>query len=54
MQCLQLPFICVEEAVSRTQRFLTRNILPNKQMTKNKCLQKFYVSSIIIITSLAA
>ena len=36
MQCLQLPFISVEEAVSWTQRFLTRNIFPNKQMTKKQ------------------
>ena len=40
----------VEEAVSWTQRFLTRNILPKKQSlfdkkNESKCLQKFYFSS---------
>ena len=30
MDCLQLPFIRVEETVSWTQRFLTRNIWPQK------------------------
>ena len=49
--CLQLPRIRVEEAVSWTQRFLTRKFwLKNRSwfMTnkfKRKCLQKFYVSS---------
>ena len=51
MDCLQLPFIRPEEAVSWTQRFLTRNFwlktrslfMTNK--FKRKCLQKFYVSS---------
>ena len=49
--CLQLPRIRVEEAVSWTQRFLTREFwLKNRSwfMTnkfKRKCLQKFYVSS---------
>ena len=51
MNCLQLPFILVEEAVSWTQRFLTRKIWPKNRslfMTnkfESKCLQKFYVSS---------
>ena len=51
MNCLQLPFIRVEETVSWTQRFLTRNIWPKNRsifMTnkfESKCLQKFYVSS---------
>ena len=36
MQCSQLPFIRVEEAVSWTQRFLTRNILPKKQSLFDK------------------
>ena len=51
MDCLQLPFIRVEEAVSWTQRFLTGNIWPKNRslvMTnkfESKCLQKFYVSS---------
>ena len=51
MDCLQLPCIRVEEAVSWTQRFLTRKFwLKNRSsfMTnkfKRKCLQKFYVSS---------
>ena len=51
MDCLQLPFIRVEEAVSWTQRFLTRKICPKNRsifMTikfESKCLQKFYVSS---------
>ena len=51
MDCLQLPCIRVEEAVSWTQRFLTRkfglkhrsSFMTNK--FKRKCLQKFYVSS---------
>ena len=48
---LQLPCIRVEEAVSWTQRFLTRKFgLKNRSsfMTNKfirKCLQKFYVSS---------
>ena len=51
MDCLQLPFIRVEEAVSWTQRFLRRKIWPKNRslfMTnkfESKCLQKFYVSS---------
>ena len=36
MQCSELPFIRVEEAVSWTQRFLTRNILPKKQSLFDK------------------
>ena len=51
MDCLQLLCIRIEEAVSWTQRFLTRNFwlktwclfMTNK--FKRKCLQKFYVSS---------
>ena len=38
MDCLQLPFIRVEETVSWTQRFLTRKLWPKNQsifMTKN-------------------
>ena len=51
MDCLQLPCICVEEAVSWTQRFLRRKFwLKNRSLFmtnkfKRKCLQKFYVSS---------
>ena len=51
MDCLQLPCIRVEEAVSWTQRFLTREFWLKKRsllMTnkfKRKCLQKFCVSS---------
>ena len=51
MDCLQLPCILVEEAVSWTQRFLTRKFgLKNRSLFmtnkfKRKCLQKFYVSS---------
>ena len=51
MDCWQLPFIHVEEAVSWTQHFLTGNIWPKNRslvMTnkfESKCLQKFYVSS---------
>ena len=51
MDCLQLPCIRVEEAVSWTQRFLTRKLwLKNRSLFmtnkfKRKCLQKFYVSS---------
>ena len=52
MDCLQLLFIRVEEAVSWTQFcFLTRKIWPKNRslfMTnefESKCLQKFYVSS---------
>ena len=51
MDCWQLPFIHVEEAVSWTQRFLTGNIWPKNRslvMTnkfESKCLQKFHVSS---------
>ena len=32
MDCLQLPFIRVEEAVSWTQRFLTRKIWPKNEV----------------------
>ena len=51
MDCLQLSFIRKEEAVSRTQRFLTRKIWSKNRslfMTnkfESKCLPKFYVSS---------
>ena len=51
MDCLQLPCIRVEEAVSWTQRFLTRKFWLKDQslfMTnkfKRKCFHKFYVSS---------
>ena len=51
MDCLQLPFIRVEEAVSWTQRFLTTKIWPKNRrlfMTNkfgSKCLQKFFFSS---------
>ena len=53
MDCLQLPCIRVEEAVSWswTQRFLTRRFwLKNRSLFmtnkfKRKCLQKFYISS---------
>ena len=51
MDCLQLPCIRVEEAVSWTQRFLTRKFwLKNRSLFmtnkfKRKCLQKFYVLS---------
>ena len=48
---LQLQSIRVEEAVSWTQRFLTRQIWPKNWILfmtnklESKCLQKFYVSS---------
>ena len=51
MDCLQLPCIRVEEAVSWTQRFLRRKFwLKNRSLFmtnkfKRKCFQKFYVSS---------
>ena len=51
MDCLQLPFIRLEEAVSWTQRFLTRKMWPrNRSLFKTnkferKCVQKFHVSS---------
>ena len=51
MDCLQLPCIRVEEAVSWTQCFVTRKFwLENRSLFmknkfKRKCLQKFYVSS---------
>ena len=51
MDCLQLPCIRVEEAVSWTQRFLTGKFwLKNRSLFmtnkfKRKCLQKFFVSS---------
>ena len=51
MDCLQLPFIRVEEAVSWTQRFLTRKNWPKNRSLfitnkfESRCLQKFYVSS---------
>ena len=51
MDCLQLLCIRIEEAVSWTQCFLTRNFwlkTPSLFMTnkfKRKCLQKFYASS---------
>ena len=47
MDCLQLPFIREEEAVSRTQRFLTRKVWSKNRslfMTnkfESECLQKF-------------
>ena len=51
IDCLQLPCIRVDEAVSWTPRFLTRKfwlksrslVLTNK--FKRKCFQKFYISS---------
>ena len=51
MDCLQLPFIRVEEAISWSQRFLTTKIWPKNwslfvtKKFESKCLQKFYVSS---------
>ena len=51
MVCLQLPVFRVEEAVSWTQRFLTRKFGPKIEVYltqtnfKSKCLQKFHVSS---------
>ena len=51
MDCLQLPFIRVEEAFSWTQHLLTTKIWPKNRslfMTnknESKFLQKFYVSS---------
>ena len=51
MDCFQLSFIRVEEAVSWTQRFLTSEIWPQnrssylKNKFESKCLQKFYVTS---------
>ena len=47
MDCLQLPCIRVEEAVSWTQRFLTRKFwLKNRSLfMTNKFKRKFYVSS---------
>ena len=51
MDCLQLLFIPIEEAVSWTWCFLTRKIRPRNRsffMTskfESKCLQKFYISS---------
>ena len=50
MDCLQLPFIRVEQSVSWTQRFLTRKIWPKNRslfMTnkfESKCLQKLFFS----------
>ena len=51
MVCLQLPVFRVEEAVSCTQRFLTRKFGPKIEVYltqtnfKSKCLQKFHDSS---------
>ena len=51
MDCLQFLSIRVEEAVSWTQRFLTRKIWPKNELYlwqkkfESKWLQKFYVSS---------
>ena len=51
MDCLQLPCIRVEEAVSWTQRFITRKFwLKNRSLfvtnkLKRICLQKFCISS---------
>ena len=51
MDCLQPQFIRVGEAVSWTQRFVTRKIWPRNRslfMTnryESKCFQKFFVSS---------
>ena len=47
MDCVQLPCILVEEAVSWTQRFLTRKFgLKNRSLfMTNKFKRKFYVSS---------
>ena len=50
MDCLQLPFIRVEQSVSWTQSFLTRKIWPKNRslfMTykfESKCLQKLFFS----------
>ena len=51
VDCLQLSFIRVEEAVSWTQRFLRSKIWPQNgslfltNKFESKCLQKFYVTS---------
>ena len=51
MDCLQLPFIRLEETVLWTQRFPEQKIMAQQRslfMTnkfESKCLQKFYVSS---------
>ena len=51
MDCFQLSFFRVEEAVSWTQRFLKSEIWPQnrssylKNKFDSKCLQKFYVTS---------
>ena len=45
IDCLQLPCIRVEEAVSLTHLFLTRKFWLKTNKFKRKCLQKIYVSS---------
>ena len=50
MNCLQFPFIRVEEVFSWTQRFLTRKFGPKTRILfmtnkfESKCLQKFSTS----------
>ena len=47
MDCLQLPFIRVEEAVSWTQRFLTRKIWPKTKFIYDKQIWKQMFAEIL-------
>ena len=47
MDCLQLPFIRVEEAVSWTQRFLTRKFVPKSKFICDKEIWKQMFANIL-------
>ena len=47
MDCLQLPFIRVEEAVSSTRRFLTRKIWPQTKFIYDKQISKQMFAEIL-------
>ena len=47
MDCLQLPFIRVEEAVSWTRRFLTRKIWPQTKFIYDKQISKQMFAEIL-------
>ena len=47
MDCLQLPFIRVEEAVSWTQRFLTRKFGPKIEVYYDKQIWKQMFAKIL-------
>ena len=47
MDCLQLPFIRVEEAVSWTRRFLTKTIWPQTKFIYDKQISKQMFAEIL-------